>query len=62
VSITVSIVSPNAPKKVNATIRCAYVGFRRAAGGALGDSAAEGSVPVGVVTVGRLRGLVRLLF
>jgi hypothetical protein len=63
VKITVSIVSPNAPKKVNATMRCARVGFGRTAGVTLGGCAAAGGfVPVGVVKVGRLRGLVRLLF
>ena len=44
---TVSIVSPNAPRKVNATIRCASVGFGRGGAG--------GFVSVGgVVTVGRV--------
>jgi hypothetical protein len=43
--MTVSIVSPKAPKNVNATMRCARVG--------LGRGAASGFVSVGgVVTVG----------
>ena len=61
VKITVSIVRPNAPKKVNATMRCARVGFGRAAG-ARSALVLRRFVPVGVVTVGRLRRLVRLLF
>src|SRR5262245_12376598 len=70
--MTVSIVSPNAPMKVNATIRCASVGFGRKSApafaalppsmavGRCGASGGGGCVSVGgVVTVGRV---VRLPF
>ena len=43
---TVSIVSPNAPMKVNATIRCASVGFGR---GGVGGVSVGGAVTVGGV-------------
>ena len=56
---TVSIVSPNAPMKVNATIRCASVGFGRRGRCAV-SAGAGGFLSVGgVVTVGRV---VRLPF
>ena len=43
VKTTVSIVKPNAPKNVNATMRCARVGFGRAAARSrCGDSAVAG--------------------
>ena len=51
---TVNIVSPNAPKNMKATMRCARVGFGR--GGTLLGVVSVG----GVVTVGRLRQFDRL--
>jgi polar amino acid transport system substrate-binding protein len=54
---TVSIVSPKAPKNVNATTRCARVGFGRSAGVGFGEAAVtEGAGSIGgVVKVGRFR-------
>src|SRR5262245_34416195 len=49
--MTVSIVSPNAPMKVNATIRCASVGFGRKATPAF-------AAPPPSVAVGRCAGSV----